>query len=166
MLSNLNIQSKTLKIVSLILTVTGIIFILASQYIGSMAIRLAMIILISFCTINLKMTYSYLTLREKINHLIAISASALGFYKPELTMMILGILILYFVFPPYINIIKSKNYSDIVTLIISGFGILFGFYCILNSKAALNTVIIMIGIIFVISGCLLLYNTLSQKSSL
>ncbi len=164
MFSNLNINTKTLKILSLVLTVTGILFILASKYIGSIAIRIAMIILISFCIINLKMTYKCVTSKEKINHLIPISASALGFYKPELIMMILGFLILYLSPPTYIKAIKSSDYSDVITLIITGTGILFSIYCILNSNAALNTVIIIIGIIFVITGCLTFYETFTDKN--
>ncbi|HCX61797.1 MAG TPA: hypothetical protein DHU59_05090 [Clostridiales bacterium] len=159
----LKYNSKTLLIVSLSLTLTGIIFILAANYIGSTAIRLAMLALLVFLVLNIKMTYRYISNREKLNYAIAFCGSILGLIKPELTMMLIGIIILYFVLPPYINIIKSKNYSDIVSLIINGAGILFGFYCIINSKAALNTVIIIMGIILTISGCLLLYNTLTSK---
>lgn len=159
----LKYNSKTLLIVSLLLTLTGIIFILAANYIGSTAIRLAMLALLVFLVLNIKMTYRYISNREKLNYAIAFCGSILGLIKPELTMMLIGIIILYFVLPPYINIIKSKNYSDIVSLIINGAGILFGFYCIINSKAALNTVIIIIGIILTISGCLLLYNTLTSE---
>ena len=160
---SLKYNSKTLLIISLSLTLTGIIFIMAAKYIGSIAIRIAVIIFLSFLVLNIKMTYNYLSNKERLNYVIAFLASILGLIRPELTMFLLGILILYFVLPPYINIIKSKNYSDVVTLIINGSGILFGFYCILNSKAALNTVIIIIGIILTISGCLLLYNTLTSK---
>lgn len=160
---SLKYNSKTLLIISLSLTLVGIIFIMAAKYIGSIAIRLAILILLSFLILNIKMTYSYLTNKERLNYVIAFLASIAGLIKPELSMFLIGIIMLYFVLPPYINIIKSKNYSDIITLIINGTGILFGFYCILNSKAALNTVIIIIGIILTIFGCLLLYNTLTSK---
>ena len=163
MLSNLNIQQKTLKILSLILTVTGIIFILASQYIGSIAIRLALFFLLILCIINFKMTYKYLSLKEKINYLIAITAAVLGIIKPELTMLILGVFLLYLTLPPYFKSIKNKDYSDVITLIISGTGILFAVFCILNSKAALQTIIITIGISFTILGCISLYNVLIKK---
>lgn len=161
--NNLKYNSKTLLIISLSLTLIGIIFIMASKYIGTIAIRIAVIIFLSFLVLNIKMTYSYLSNKERLNYVIAFLASVIGFIRPELTMFLIGIIILYFVLPPYVKIIKSKNYSDIVTLIINGIGILFGFYCILNSKAALNSVIIIIGIILTISGCLLLYNTLTSK---
>jgi len=101
MLSNLNIQSKTLKILSLILTLTGIIFILASKHIGIIAIRLALTILLIFCAVNFKMTYKYISLKEKINHLVAASAALAGLIKPELTMIILGIFLLYITLPIY-----------------------------------------------------------------
>ncbi|WP_312814849.1 hypothetical protein [Sedimentibacter sp.] len=160
---SLKYNSKTLLIISLLLTLTGIIFILAAKFIGSIAIRIAILIFLGFLVLNIKMTYSYISYKERLNYIIAFSASVLGLIKPEFTMLLIGIIILYFVLPPYINIIKSGNYSDMVSLIINGTGILFAFYCIINSKAALNTVIIIIGIILTISGCLLLYNTLTSE---
>ena len=163
MLSNLNIQSKTLKILSLILTVTGIIFILASKHIGSIAIRLAMIILIIFCLVNYIMTYKYISLKEKANHLIAVLAAAAGLIKPESTMLILGIFLLYITLPLYFKSIKNKDFSDVINLIISGTGILFAVFCIFNAKAALQTIIIIIGIAFTISGCISLYQALTSK---
>ena len=162
MLSNLNLKTKTLRIISLSFTLTGIIFILASKYIGSIAIRLSMLMILAFCLTNIKMTYKYLTTKEKINYLAAVTASILGLLKPELTMFITGIMLLFLTFPIYFNAIKSKDYSDIIILIISGIGMLFAIYCILNSKAALNTVVIIIGITFTILGCLTLYETFNS----
>ena len=163
MLSNLNIQSKTLKILSLVLTVTGIIFILASKHIGSISIRLAMIIYLIFCVVNFKMNYKYLSLKEKINYSLAALASFAGLYKPESTMFFLGIFLLYITLPIYIKSIKNKYFIDILNLIISGTGILFAVLCIFNSKAALQTIIIIIGIAFTILGCISLYQALAAK---
>ncbi len=162
-LSNLNIQSKTLKILSLILTLTGIIFIMASKQIGTIAIRFSMIILLAFCAVNFKMTCKYISLKEKINHLAAGSAALAGLIKPELTMLILGIFLLYISLPIYIKSIKNRDFSDIINLIVSGTGILFAVLCIFNSKAALQTIIIIIGIAFTILGCISLYQSLAAK---
>ena len=164
MLLNL-LQSKTLKILSLILTLTGIIFILASKHIGSIAIRLSMILLVIFCIIDFKMTYKYLSTKKKITHLIALTAAVIGIYKPESTMLILGIFLLYLSIPAYIKSIKNKDYSDILTLIISGAVILFAVLCILNSRAALQTIIIIIGITLTILGCISLYQALTSDKS-
>ena len=106
------------------------------------------------------MTYKYLSLKEKINYLIAITAAVLGIIKPELTMLILGVFLLYLTLPLYFKSIKNKDYSDVITLIISGTGILFAVFCILNSKAAIQTVIIIIGIFLTILGCISLYQAL------
>ena len=163
MFPNLNLKSKTLIIISLSLTIAGIIFILCSGFIGSAAIRLAMILILLFCIINIKMTHMYLTTREKINYTIAVSASVLGIVKPELTMLITGIFLLFLTLPNCFNTIKTKDYSDIVMLVINTAGILFAAYCIINSKAALNTVIIITGIILTITGCLSLYYTFISK---
>lgn len=164
MFLNLNFKPKTLTIISSIFTLTGIIFILASQYIGSIAIRFAMTIVIIFSITNLKTAFS-LSLKEKITHYIAIAAALIGIYKPEFTMLILGIFLLYLTVPMYIKSIKNRDYSDFITLIISGIGILFAVLCILNSKAALKTVIIIIGITFTILGCLTLYQGLTIKDT-
>jgi len=111
------------------------------------------------------MTYKYLTTKEKTNYLFAIIASLVGLFRPELIMLVIGFFMLYISIPPYINVIKSKDYSDIVMLIIYGFGILFAFYCIINSKAALNTVVKVIGIIFTVAGCLTLYDIFTNKKT-
>lgn len=161
--SKFNLKVKTLKIISLSLTLTGILFMLGSSYIGSAAIRLAMILTLLFCLVNIKMTYKYMDTKEKINYIITVAVSILGLFKPEFTMLIIGILLLFFTVPPYINAIKTKDYSDIIMLIINGTGILFASYCIINSKAALNTVIIIIGVIMTITGCLFLYDVFSNK---
>lgn len=160
LLSNLKLKNKTLKIISLSLTLTGIIFILGSGYIGTFAIRAAMLMVLFFCFVNVKMTYMYMKKREKINYLAAVSASVLGLFKPELVMFIIGILLMFLTVPVYFNAIKNRDYSDIVMLVASGTGILFGSYCILNARAALNTVVIIIGIILTIAGCLALYEVL------
>ena len=163
MLSNLNIQSKTLKILSLILTVTGTLFILASKHIWSISIRLAMSILLIFCAVNFKMTYTYLSLKEKINYLLAALAAFAGLYKPESTMLILGIFLFYITLPIYFKSIKNKDFTDVIKLIISGICILFAVFCIFNSKAALQTIIIILGIAFTILGCISLYQVLTSK---
>ena len=163
MLTNLNLQLKTLKILSLILTIIGIIFILASKHIGSISIRFAMSILLIFCAVNFKMTYEYLSLKEKINYLIAALAAFAGLFKPESTMLIFGIFLLYITLPIYFKSIKNKDFSDVINLIISGAGILFAVFCIFNSKTALQTIIIVIGIALTILGCISLYQALTSK---
>lgn len=163
--SDLNLKTKTLKIIGLSFTLAGILFILASKYIGSFAIRLVMVFILLFSAANIKKTYRYMATKEKLNYFLAVSASILGLFKPELTMFIMGIFLLFLTVPPYINAIKTKDYSDVVALVISGAGILFAFYCVINSKAALNTVIIIIGIILTVTGCLALYETFLRKKS-
>lgn len=163
MFPNINPKSKTLLIISLLLTVAGIIFILGSEFIGSVAIRLAMILILLFCIVNIKMTHMYLTTKEKINYTIAVLASVLGIFKPELTMFIAGVVLLFLTIPNCFNKVKTKDYSDTVMLVINLVGILLAVYCIINSKAALNTVIIIIGILLTMTGCLSLYYTFINK---
>lgn len=165
MLNNLNFSSKTLKIMTAILTLTGIIFILLSDYIGRIAIRIVMFLIILFTVVNFKMTYKYLSGKEKTTHLLSLAGAIAGIYKPELTMLILGAFLLYISIPPYIKIIKDKDYSNILPLILSGTGILFAVLCILNSRTALKTIVIIIGIIFTILGCLSLYNLISNTNN-
>lgn len=161
-LLNLNLKKKILRIISFAFTTTGIIFILTSNYVGSIAIRIAILGVMAVLITNIRMTYKYTTTKEKINYIIALTAAVLGLIKPELTMFITGIFILFITVPVYVDAIKRKDYSDIILLIISGLGILFGIYCIINSRAALNTVIIIIGISFIILGCLALYESFDK----
>jgi hypothetical protein len=159
----MNLKTGTLKIISLSLTLAGIIFILASKYIGSIAIRLSMLAVLVYSLTNIKMTYKYLTTKEKINSTALVAAAVLGLFRPELIMFITGILLLILTVPVYFNAIRKSDYSDVIMLIVSGAGILFASYCIINSKAALNTVIIIIGIVMTILGCLSLFEALYSK---
>ncbi|HAS92286.1 MAG TPA: hypothetical protein DCS12_08675 [Clostridiales bacterium] len=63
----------------------------------------------------------------------------------------------------YFKVLNSGDFSDIINLIISGAGILFAVLCIFNSKSALQTIIIILGIAFTILGCISLYQALTSK---
>jgi uncharacterized membrane protein len=161
MLFKIHFQSKVIKFLSLILTVTGIIFILASKHMGSVSVRLAMIILLILCLLNFKMTYPYLSMKEKTTHLLAALAALAGLLKPESTILLLGIILLYISLPVYLKAIKNQDFTDVINIVISGGAILFALFCIFNSKAALQTIIIIIGIFLTVSGCLGLYQALT-----
>lgn len=157
--ANFNIDTKVLRIISLIITLIGIIFILASDYVGSLAIRIAMSVIFILCLFNLKVSYPFISTSEKINMMLGIGGTVLIFLKPHLTMFIIGVAILLISVPNLYKVFKNRDYSDKVMIIISSLGALFSVYCILNSGSALNTVIIIIGIAFVILGCLILFET-------
>jgi uncharacterized protein with PQ loop repeat len=162
---NLNIKTKTLKIISLSFTLAGVLFIYVSKYISLFAVRIVMAAVLIFSAINIKKSYKYMTAKEKTVCLLVIAASIFGLFLPEFIMFVIGILLLFLTVPVCINVIKTKDYSDIVMLIINVAGILFAFYCIINSKAALNTVIIVVGIILTIIGCLAMYETLLREKN-
>ena len=157
--ANISLQTKTLRTISLIITLIGIIFILMSRFVGIFAIRSAMVLIFLLCGFNLKTTYKYSSTNEKINNILGLVASAVILIKPELAMFIIGIAILILTIPVFFKMIKNKDYSDTAMLILSIIGTAFSIYCILNSGAALNTVIIIIGIAFVMLGCLLFFET-------
>lgn len=162
--TNLNLKSGTLKIISLLLTIAGIIFIMFSNYIGIVLVRIAILLAIVFCVINIKMQYKYLKTKEKISYALILLASLLGLYKPNYLMIITGALLMYVSLPQYYKIVKLKDYSDIFTLIVHGISLSFAIYCFLNAGAALNTVIIAIGIALTIMGCISLFELIINKS--
>ena len=166
-IANLNVETKTLRIISLVITLIGMIFILASNYVGNLAIRIAMIVIFILCLFNFKMAYPFSSTVEKTNMIFGILGTVLVFIKPHLTMFIIGVALLVLAVPTLYKAVKNKDYSDKIMLIISGIGTLFSIYCILNGGAALNTVIIIIGIAFVIIGCLILFETfdINRKSN-
>ncbi len=164
--SNINIKTKWKKIISLCLTLIGITFILASNYIGYFVMRLTMVAVFILCLLNFKMTYNYSNIKEKINHLIGVVGSVLVFVKPQLLMLIIAAVILFLTLPIIYKAIRTKDFSDKIMLVISFIGILFSVYCIINMKAALNTVVIIIGIAFVVVGCLIMYDELERDKKL
>lgn len=165
--TNLNIETKTLRISSLILTLIGIVFILASNYVGNIAIRIAMIVIFMLSLFNLKISYPFSSTTDKMYMMLSMCGTLLVFIKPQFTMFIIGIVMLILSLPIIYKAIKNKNYSDKIMITLSSIGTLFSIYCIINSRAALNTVIIVIGIAFVILGCLILFETfdINRKSN-
>jgi len=157
--TNMNVETKTLRIISLVITLIGIIFILASKYVGIIAIRTSMVLIFFLCALNFKSVYEYANTKEKINNILGIAASILIFVEPQFAMFIVGVAILIMTVPVLYKMIKNKEFSDVVMFTVSAIGTAFSIYCIVNSRAALNTVIIIIGISFVILGCLLLFQT-------
>lgn len=157
--TNLNVQTKTLRIISLILSLIGIIFILASNYVGNIAIRTAMIAIFVLSLLNFKMSYPFSSTMDKMYMMLGMSANVLIFIRPQFTMFIIGVALLILSVPIIYKAVRNKNYSDKIMLALSTIGTLFSVYCIINSRAALNTVIIIIGIAFVIVGCLILFET-------
>lgn len=162
--TNLQLNSRTLKIISLLLTITGIIFIMFSNHIGIILVRIAILAAIVYCVISLKTQYEYLKAKEKTTYLIIVLALLIGFYNTNLLMIITGSLLMYLSIPQYYKMVKSKDYSDIVTIIVHGISLSFSIYCFLNANAALNTVIIIVGIILTITGCISLYEFLMNSS--
>lgn len=165
--TNLNVETKTLRIISLIITFIGTIFIFFSNHVGNFAIRISMIVIFILCLLNFKMTYDYSSMKERINMAFALIGSLAAFIKPNLIMFILGVSLLVISFPFLFKSLKNKDYSDKLMLILSTVGVLFSIYCIINSRAALNTVIAIIGIAFVILGCLMFFETfnIERKSN-
>jgi uncharacterized membrane protein HdeD (DUF308 family) len=84
-------------------------------------------------------------------------------YKPESTILLLGIILLYISLPVYLKAIKNQDFTDVINIVISGGGILFALFCIFNAKAALQTIIIIIGNLLTVSGCISLYQALTQR---
>lgn len=165
--ANLNVEAKTLRIISFILTLIGIVFILASNYIGSIAIRTAMLVIFILSLLNFKTSYPFLSTTDKMYIVLGMAGTILVFIKPQFTMFIIGLVNLFLSLPIIYKAVKNKDYSDKIMLALSSVGTLFSIYCIINSRAALNTVIIVIGIAFVILGCLVLFETfdISRKSN-
>jgi uncharacterized membrane protein HdeD (DUF308 family) len=165
--TNLNVETKTLRMISLVLTLIGIVFILASNYVGNFAIRMAMMVVFILSLLNFRMSCHISSVTDKIYMLLGMAGTLLVFIKPQFTMFIIGVVILILSVPIIYKSVKNKDYSDKIMLTLSAIGTLFSIYCIINSQAALNTVIIVIGIAFVILGCLVLFATfdINRKSN-
>ena len=165
--TNFNVETKTLRIISLILTLIGIVFILASNYVGNLAIRIAMMVIFILSLLNFKMSYPFSSTMNKMYMVLGMAGTVLVFIKPQFTMFIIGVVLLVLSLPIIYKAVRKKDYSDKIMIVLSTIGTIFSIYCIINSRAALNTVIIIIGIAFVILSCLILFETfdISRKSN-
>jgi|GEM_PF-447948 len=165
--TNFNVETKTLRIISFILALIGIVFILASNYVGNIAIRIAMMVIFILGLFNFKMSYPFSSTMDKMYMVLGMAGILLVFIKPQFTMFIIGVVILVLSLPIIYKAVRKKDYSDKIMIVLSAIGTIFSIYCIINSRAALNTVIVIIGIAFVILSCLILFETfdISRKSN-
>lgn len=156
-----NFDEKTAKVMAAVSTVIGIIFILAANSVGSTAIRIATLIGLVILSINLKMTYHYIGTIQKTYTITGLILGILILFKPEFVMFILGIGMLIISAPTLYETIKHKDISDKVKIIFSVVTFIFAIFCIINSNAALVTIVRVIGCGFVVFGCYMFYEWLT-----
>ena len=160
-----NFGFKTLRLISIIIALIGLVFVFASSFIGIFSIRLAAIGLIVFCLINFNFSTAFALNYEKLLSILGIVGGVLVFIYPGLAMFLIGIGLLIFSVPIIYKAIKKRDFSDIITFSIAILALCFAVYCIVNGTAAISTVVKLIGIILVIIGCIFFYRSIDLEKS-
>lgn len=158
-------KSKTLKILAIVLSIVGIIFILASKYIGNFAIRLIMIGIIAVVGIDLKATYKYTDKLKKSAYILALVGAIVSLFYPQLVVLILGVVLLYFCAMSLYNIYKKNSFNNIIKLISTIIGVILSLFCIFNSKGILSVVIKILGAILIAVGCFCFYQYINNNNN-
>ncbi len=160
-----NFGFKTLRLISLIIVIIGLVFIFASKFIGIFSIRVAAIGLIVFSLINFNFSTAFAINYEKLLSILGIVGGILVFIFPGLAMFLIGIGLMVFAVPIIYKAIKKRDFSDIITFSIAIIAFCFAVYCIINGKAAISTVVKLIGIILAIIGCIFFYRSIDLEKS-
>ena len=163
--TNIDLKSNTLKILAIASSLIGIVFILAAGFVGNIAIRIFMAAVILVFVLNIKMTYYYSGKLKKFTDIMCLAGAIAVFIFPRFVVLITGIALLYFSAIALFQMIKSRDYSDKIKLIISIAGVIFSIFCIFNAEGTLVLVIRLIGAILSAFGCFCFfkYITMSRK---
>lgn len=154
---------STLQIVGLIVAILGLVFVAFPAQVGSLAIRIVALIIASIGLSSLLFSLFVKSSFSTIASTLLIFAGIYAFLHPESILMLLGMsCILAGINGLFLNFSRLKTRGD-RSLLMSVAVIALGIFALLNSKAALITVILIIGIITVILGIMifLLGNTFS-----
>lgn len=161
--TNINLEAKTLKTLAIVISLTGIIFIILAGLIGDFAIRFAMVVAIVVFLLNIKMTYHYSGKLKKFTDIMCLIGAIVVFIFPQLVVFIIGIALIYFSGISLFQMIKSGDYDDKIKLIASIIGVIFSIFCIFNAKGTLELVIRLIGAILLAIGCICFYQYINKS---
>lgn len=155
--TNFELSTKTLKIIAIITSIIGAIFVLAANHVGNFAIRIAMIVASIVFIVNIRMTYRFSGKLKKTADIFCLIGAIIVLIFPQLLVFILGIALLFYCNVSLFEFIKSKNYRDKIKPIFLLVGIVLSIFCIINSKGTLTIVIKLLGAILVSIGCVCFY---------
>lgn len=158
-------ESKVTRLISIIISLIGLLFVFASSFIGVFSIRLVAFFLLAFSLISFD--FSNLTNFNSKNLLsvTGIVSGILVIIYPWLAMFIIGVILIVYACPTLYNIFKNKDFSNIVYIVLAILSLCFGIYCIVNGTAAISTIIKLIGILLTVLGCLLFYHSIDTEQS-
>lgn len=158
---------NALQLAGLIISILGLLFIAFPSLIGIFAVKFItlMFIIIGFYS----MTFA-IFVKSKVSMLISVIVIIFGYFaftNPQSVLFFIGLTCLISgVNGLFLSLSKFKSSSE-RTLISSIILLLLGVFAMINSKAALSTVVLIVGIIIVVLGVILFFigSTMPKRQS-
>lgn len=153
-------NNKMIKILSLLSVFIGSIIILNAFFLGVYIINILSLSMFIFTIYNLKMKSKYIVKKDKVNYIFIMLISLFVFLYPYELMKILSIIVLT-IYAPYFNqLLRKKTIHSLIMIIIMFLISVLLIFFILYPARMLVFLIIIIGIVMVIGGCITFFERL------
>lgn len=158
---------NTIQVLGLILAVLGLIFVAFPTIIGIFAVT---VITLMFLVIGFfAMTFA-IFVKSRLSMLVSLVIIGVGFYalaNPQYVLFLIGLACMFAGVNGVVltfSKLKNKNEGTIISSILL---MLLGVFAMINTKAALSTVVMILGIIIVIMGIIVFFvgTTLPKKKN-
>jgi len=143
---------KGLQYLGLILVVFGIILIAYPNIVGTFAIRIITLAFLGMSILVFLISIFFKTKTTILTNVVVIILAFYTFVHPEYLLTLVGISFIVNGINGIIVYIRSHNYSENRIILVSITLILLGVFSTTNSKAALSTIVLIVGIQFLVCG--------------
>lgn len=162
-----NNQFNSIQILGLILSILGLVFVAFPTLIGVFAIK---VITLIFLVIGFYALIFAVFVKSKLSIFVSLLTVFVGFYafaNPQYVLFLIGISCLFSGVNGIVLTFSKFKGSSERTLISSIMLMLLGVFAMINTKAALSTVVLILGIMIVILGVILFFigTTLPKKAN-
>lgn len=158
----INSSARVLRIVSIVTFLIGLLLISFPSFIGIGLIRIVGVLLAIFCGFGIHYTEGTIWGKDRSFFLVGILIGLLVMVFPELVMIISGLGLLSFGIYKLFFILKDKDYTDKQELAIACISLIVGIIFMFKGKAAVVSIVRIVGVIVISFSAVLFYKTLEQ----
>lgn len=145
------------QIIGLFLSVIGLIFIAFPTIVGVLAVRILTMIFILIGFYGLTFAFFIKSKLTIMTSILTLLVGVYAFINPDQVLFMIGVACVLSALNGIILYLKGQKKRDEKAIISSVILLLLGVFSILNSKAALATVVLILGIIIVIIGMIVFF---------
>lgn len=158
----INGNKNVIKILSIVSFAVGLLLISFPSFIGLSMIRIVGVLLAIFSGLGIYFTEGTIWGKDRSFFIVGILIGVLVLLFPSLVMIISGIGILSFVAYKLFFIFKDRDFSDKTELAVTAVSLIIGIIFIFNGKAAVGSIVRIVGVLVISFSAILFYKTLDQ----